>query len=104
MALLGVASATLTIKDQDIQKIAEKYSEWGQQELGTNSAGEIAQKLEKAFEKVSVKTDLYANKVLEPVISQIAADMKRTGFPSTCDVEKLAQCIIRGNMPVENAG
>ena len=103
LALMGVASATLTIKDQDLQKIANKYGEWGQQELQTQSAQVIGQKLEKAFGKAVIKTDLYANKILEPLVSQISADMKREGFPSNCDVERFAQCIIRGNMPIENA-
>jgi hypothetical protein len=31
MALLGIASADLTIKDQDIRNIADKYAEWGEQ-------------------------------------------------------------------------
>ena len=63
----------------------------------------IAEKLEKTLNKAVVKTDLYANKILEPLVNQISADMKRTGFPTTCDVEQFSQCIIRGKISPEQA-
>ena len=84
----------IIIDDEKLTYAAEETAQAIQGEVFSPDGQQIADALEKEFNKAAIKVDMSANKILSPVLQIATKELDMETLNKDCDVHGLYQCLV----------